>query len=146
MLFRSGQLAAFDFYESNSLWTHTAGNWTGAVTVTGANQQGGQLVITGTAGNTIAAGDKFSLANVNMVNPMTRRSAGPLTLRTFTCPAGFTLTGGSDTISILPPIYGPGSQYQNVDSLPAANAALTLWPGTTTPSGKSGTEIGRAHV
>jgi hypothetical protein len=49
------------------------------------------------------------------------------------------LTGGNDTISILPPIYGPGSQYQNVDALPLNNAALTLWPGTTSPNGKTGT-------
>jgi hypothetical protein len=51
----------------------------------------------------------------------------------------FTLTGGNDTIPIYPAIYGPGSQYQNVDALPANGAALTFWPGTTTPSGLSGT-------
>ena len=42
-------------------------------------------------------------------------------------------------INFLPAIYGPGSQYQNVDALPANTAALTLWPGTTSPNGKSGT-------
>jgi hypothetical protein len=134
-----GTLAAFEFFESNSLWTHTAGTWAAAVTVQGATQSGGSLIIKGTAGDTINPGDKFSIAAVNMVNPMTRRSAGPLVLRTFTCPAGFTLTGGNDTINILPPIFGPGSQYQNVDALPANNAALTLWPGTTSPNGKTGT-------
>lgn len=136
-----GRLAAFDFFESNSLYSHIAGNWTAAVTVTGSNQQGGSLIITGTSGNTINPGDKFSIANVNMTNPMTYRSAGPLTPRTFTY-AGttpWTMTGGADTIPILPAIYPPGNQYQNVDSFPANNAALTLWPGTTTPSGKSGT-------
>jgi hypothetical protein len=134
-----GKLAAFEFFESNSLYTHTAGTWAGAVTVTGASQSGSSLIITGTAGDTIAAGDKFSIANVNMVNPMTRRSAGPLASRTFTCPAGATLAAGANTISILPPIYGPGSQYQNVDALPANSAPLTLWPGTTSPNGKTGT-------
>jgi hypothetical protein len=134
-----GRLAMFDFFESNSLWTHTAGTWAAVVKVIGAGQSGGQLIIQGTAGDTINPGDKFNIAAVNRVNPMTRRSAGPLVLRTFTCPAGFTLTGGNDTITILPAIYGPGSQYQNVDALPANNAALTLWPGTTSPNGKSGT-------
>jgi hypothetical protein len=134
-----GKLAAFEFFESNSLWTHTAGTWAGVVKVIGANQTGNQLIIQGTAGDTINPGDKFSLASVNMTNPMTRRSAGPATLRSFSCPAGATLTGGSDTITILPPIYGPGSQYQNADALPANNAALTLWPGTTAPNGKTGT-------
>jgi hypothetical protein len=134
-----GTLAAFEFFESNSLWTHTAGTWAATVKVIGSGQSGAALVIQGTAGDTINPGDKFNIAAVNMVNPMTRRSAGPLTLRTFTCPAGFTLTGGSDTINILPPIFGPGSQYQNVDALPLTNAVLTLWPGTTTPNGKAGT-------
>jgi hypothetical protein len=46
---------------------------------------------------------------------------------------------GADTLSILPAIYGPTSQYQNVNALPADGAALTLWPGTTSPNGKVGT-------
>jgi hypothetical protein len=134
-----GVIADFSAFESNSLYSHTAGTWAATVKVIGANQAGGQLTIQGTAGDTINPGDKFSIAVVNMTNPMTYRSAGPLTPRTFTCPAGFTLTGGNDTIAILPAIYGPGSQYQNVDALPANNAALTLWPGTTSPNGKTGT-------
>lgn len=143
-----GRLAGFDFFESNSLWTHTAGTWAATVKVIGSGQTGASLVIQGTAGDTLNPGDKFSIAASNMVNPMTRRSAGPLVLRTFTytgiltpggSPTPFTLTGGSDTIPILPAIYGPGSQYQNVDALPLTNAALTLWPGTTSPNGKSGT-------
>lgn len=136
-----GMLAAFDFFESNSIYSHTAGTWTGAVTVVGSGQSGASLVITGPAGSTINPGDKFSINSVNMVNPMTYRSAGPLTPRTFTYPgpAQMVLTGGNDTIPILPPIYGPGSQYQNVDALPLTNAALTLWPGTASPNGKTGT-------
>lgn len=136
-----GTLAAFQFFESNSLWSHTAGTWAGIVKVVGSGQSGASLVIQGTAGDTINPGDKFSINAVNMTNPMTYRSAGPLTPRTFTYPgpAPMVLTGGSDTIPILPPIYGPGSQYQNVDALPLNNAALTLWPGTTAPNGKTGT-------
>ena len=134
-----GILAAFDFYESNSLYTHTAGTWAGIVKVVGSNQSGASLIIQGTNGDTIKAGDKFNIQAVNMTNPMTYRSAGPASLRTFTAAADYTLTGGSDTIAILPAIYGPGSQYQNVDALPLNNANLTLWPGTTTPNGKTGT-------
>lgn len=136
-----GVLAGFDFYESNSLYSHTAGTWAATVKCIGSNQSGASLVIQGTSGDTINPGDKFNIAAVNMVNPMTYRSAGPLTLRTFTYPgpAQFVMTGGSDTIPILPAIYGPGSQYQNVDALPQNNANLTLWPGTTSPNGKTGT-------
>lgn len=134
-----GKLAAAKFFESQSLWSHTAGTWAGAVTVTGAGQSGSSIIITGTSGDTIAHGDKISFANCNAVNPMTKRSAGPLKPRIFTVTQDFTLDGNPDTISFLPAIYGPGSQYQNVDSLPANGAALTLWPGTASPNGKSGT-------
>jgi hypothetical protein len=135
-----GRLAAFDFFESNSLFSHTAGTWAGAVTVNGANQQGNSLIITATAGDTFFKGDKFNLNAVNSVNPMTRRVAGKATLQQFTVNQDLTAAGGGvDVLSILPPIYGPGSQYQNVDALPLSGAALTLWPGTASPNGKVGT-------
>jgi len=134
-----GVLAGYSFFESNSLYSHTAGTWAGAVTVTGANQSGTSLIITGTINDTIKKGDKFSILNVNKVNPMTYRVAGKVTAKTFTSTQDYTLTGGADTINILPAIYGPGSQYQNVYALPANGAALTLWPGTASPNGKVGT-------
>jgi hypothetical protein len=137
-----GRLAGFDFYESNSLFTHTAGTWAAAVTVNGANQSGTSLAITCTAGDTFNQGDKISIANVNFVNPMTYRYPGHPALETFTVTAPLTGVGGgspADVLQILPAIYAPGSQYQNVDNLPANGAALTLWPGTTTPNGKVGT-------
>ena len=133
-----GELADSTFYSSQSIYSHTAGTWAGAVTVTGAGQSGSSIIITGTNNDTINQGDKFSIANVNAVNPMTRRAAGPLKPRTFTVTQAYTLDGSADTISFLPAIYGPGSQYQNVDALPANGAALTLWPGTTSPNGKVG--------
>jgi hypothetical protein len=136
-----GELGAAMFYESQSLWSHTAGTWAGAVVVSGANQSGTSLVITATAGDTFNVGDKFSILNVNLVNPMTYRIPGKANNKTFTITQALTAVGGAgaDTINFLPPIYGPGSQYQNVDALPATGAALTLWPGTTTPNGKVGT-------
>lgn len=134
-----GELAGFDFFESNSLYSHTAGTWAGVVKVVGANQSGSSLIISGTNLDTIKQGDKFAIALVNATNPMTYRIAGKATLQQFSSTQDYTLTGGNDTISILPAIYGPGSQYQNVDALPADQAALTLWPGTASPSGKVGT-------
>lgn len=141
-LFKTGVLgtaAGMKWYESQSLYQHTAGHWAGAVTVTGAGQSGNALAITGTAGDTIKKGDKISIANSNQVNPRTRRSAGPLVAKNFTITQDYVLTSGPDTIAILPAIYGPDSNYQNVDALPADGAALTLWPGTTSPNDKVGT-------
>lgn len=141
-MFRTGSLGkavGWDWYRSNSLYSHTIGTApTGGVTVTGAGQSGGTLIVTGTATQTIKQGDKFSIANVNAVNPRTRR-AGSIGVMTFTALQDYTLSGGSDTIAVSPAIFGPGSPYQNVDSLPANSAALTFWPGTSSPSGKSGT-------
>ncbi len=138
-----GRLKTFDVFEEQNLYSHTAGTWAAAVTVTGAGQTGTSLIITGTNGDTINQGDKFSIANVNFVNPRSRRIPGPPTAQTFTVTQDFTLTGGADTITILPAIYGPiaglPSQYQNVDALPANGAPLTLWPGTPNPNGASGT-------
>jgi hypothetical protein len=133
-----GRAKGFDWYEEQSLYSITAGTWANAVTVNGAGQSGTSLIITDTAADTFNAGDKFSIANVNAVNPRTRRTAGPLQAQQFTITNSIVGTGG-DTINFLPAIYGPGSQYQNVDNLPANGAALTLWPGTTSPNGKTGT-------
>jgi len=136
-----GRLARFTFFESQSLYSHTAGTWAGSVTVSGAGQSGTSLVITATAGDTFNVGDKFSINNVNLVNPMTRRVPGKAYNKVFTITQALTAAGGAgaDTINFLPAIYGPGSQYQNVDALPASGASLTLWPGTSSPNGKVGT-------
>jgi hypothetical protein len=134
-----GRAAGFDWYESNSLFQHTAGSFAASVTVTGAGQSGSTLVVTGTNNDTLNKGDKISIANVNQVNPRTRRIVGPTVAKNFVITQSITLTGGSDTINIYPAIFGPGSQYQNVDALPANSAAITLWPGTGSPNGKVGT-------
>lgn len=137
-----GRAKGFDWFEEQSLYTTTAGTWQtpANVTVSGAGQSGSSLVINDTAGDTFNQGDVFSIANVNAVNPRTRRSAGPLTPQQFTVTVPLVGTGaGTDQLQILPAIFGPGSQYQNVDSLPANAALLTLWPGTTSPNGKTGT-------
>jgi hypothetical protein len=132
-----GESDGFDWYQSMSLYRHTAGTWAGAVTVNGASQSGSSLLVTCTTGDTFKAGDKFGIANVLPVHPQTRRTFGTST-KTFTITAAVTGVASAATLSISPAIFGPTSQYQNVDSLPANSAALTLWPGTSSPSGKVG--------
>ena len=142
-MFRKGVLgdaAGWTWVRSNSLAQHTIGTApTHGVTMSSAGQSGNQLTVTGTNGDTIKTGDKFNIALVNAVNPMTRIVNG-LGLKTFVATQDLTLTGNTtDVLNIYPAIFGPGSPYQNVDSLPGNAAALTFWPGTTSPSGKSGT-------
>jgi len=137
-----GEANGFDTYQSNSLRRHTAGTWAGAVTVT-TTQTGttaiSSLVLTATTGDTFKPGDKFNIAASNEVNPITYISTGTLKQFTVTNTSTVTAASSAATITFSPPIYGPGSPYQNVDALPVATAALTLWPGTTSPSGKVGT-------
>ena len=135
-----GRLWNFDWYESESLFRHTAGNWQGAVTLTVASAGGTQLQITNTAGDVFNVGDVIGIANVNQVNPMTRRFVSQVQ-KTFVVTAPLVGTGsGNDLLNISPAIFLPGSQYQNVDSVPAAAAALTLFPGTTAPNQKTGAQ------
>jgi hypothetical protein len=148
--FRTGNIGVadgFDWYSSNSLITHTAGviATPASVTCNGANQSGSSLAINCTTGDTFLAGDKFSIANVNQVNLMTRKttSTSATGSKIFTVTAPSTGASSTATLQIAPPIYGPGSHYQNVDALNAATALITMWPGTVSPNGKTG-KIGLA--
>ena len=110
------------------------------------------------AGETLNVGDVFSIANVNFVNPMSRRATGPAsslgTMQfTVTVPIASAVGNGTDVITFQPAIVGPGgvlpsspySQYQNVDAIPVANATMTLFPGTPSPWGKVGSQSLAIH-
>ncbi len=134
-----GRFQGFDTYSSNQLYSHTAGTWAGAVTVNLAGQSGNTLAINCTAGDTFNVGDIFTVALVNNANPVTRRSVG--SPKYYGVAAPLVGTGGGSALDVLQlniTIDGPGSQYQNVDALPANGAALTLFTGTTSPNGKVG--------
>ena len=140
-----GRAQTFDTYASPTLYSHTAGTWAGAVTLSATpavNADLGtgitSLALTCTTGDTFKKGDVINIAAVNEVNLMTRRAGGTTTLRQFAVQAAVTGVASAATITITPPIYGPGSPYQNVDALPLSGAALVLFPGTTSPNGKSG--------
>jgi hypothetical protein len=134
-----GEADGFEFYTTNTLYRHTAGTTTSpSVTSTMTVDGTSTMTITCTTGNTFKAGDKFAVAAVKPTNPMTRRTYGTGT-KTFTILADVTAAASAATISFSPPMYGPGSQYQNVDALPVATAVITMWPGTSSPNGLSGT-------
>ena len=139
-----GRQGGFDWYESMSLYSHTAATWAAAVTVTTTVVDGAStLALTCTNGDTFKEGDSFTIADCYAVNPSTRRSTG--SLKQFVVrSADQTISGTSvAALAISPTIYGPNHQYQNVSVLPVAGKALTLWNGTTSPNGKIGT-IGAA--
>ena len=133
-----GMHAGLEWARSPSLYRHTAGTWAGAVTVNSAGQSGSSLTLACTTGDTFMRGDHFSILNVNFTNPNTRRVAGANQVQHFVVTQNVTGAASTATIPIYPAIVGPGSPYQNVDALPASGAALTLWPGTSSPNGKAG--------
>lgn len=133
-----GRYSGADWYESMSLYDHTAGTWQGAVTVSSFADGSNSLVVNCTSGDTFKKGDVIGLASVYPVNPMTRRTTSTANTMTVVVTADVTATTTTATLTISPTLYGPGSQYQNVDALPQANAVCTLFPGTASPNGKVG--------
>lgn len=135
-----GHADGMDFYSSNSLYRHTAGTWAGTVECSSANQSGSTLNVTCTTGDTFKQGDKFTIAAVNEVNLMSRilTTSAAAGTKYFTITADVTGVASAAALPIYPPIYGPTSNYQNVDALPANGADLTLWTGTSSPNGKTG--------
>jgi hypothetical protein len=131
-----GTNSGFDWYESMSLYSHTAGVWQtpSSVTISGSGQSGSTLLLNCTSGDTFNKGDVISIASVYAVNPVTRRRTTTATTKQFTITDNVTATASTVTVPIYPAIFGPGSQYQNVDALPVTTSLVTLFAGTTTPS------------
>ena len=134
-----GRNNGFDWFESMSLYSHTAGTWASAVTVNTAPANGDtSLVVNCTSGDTFKKGDVIGIDAVYPVNPMTRRTFGSSNTKQFVITQDTTASASTATIYVYPAFEGPTSQYANVDALPLANAALTLFPGTSSPNGKVG--------
>lgn len=138
-----GMFNGFEWHNSMSLKRHTAGTagvgGTFTVAVAPASNVNTVTVNLG-AGETLNVGDVFNFAAVNQVNPMTREVLTPVLKQFVVTQPLVAVGGGVDVITFSPTLYGPGSQYQNVDALPLINAVMTLFPGTTAPTGKSGAQ------
>ena len=123
-----GRTAGMDFYENTLIGGHTTGaeGGLGNYLVNGAAEVGSATnLVSSTLGidtgtKTIAEGDVFTIANVYEVNPESKVSTG--NLKQFTVLAAAT---GAGDITVSPAIIATGP-YQNVDSVPADNAALTF--------------------
>ena len=128
----------FEWYESVSLYSHTAGSLTATPTVKTTSVDGDTtLAITCTTGDTLNDGDVISVASCNQVNPLTRRKVTSVN-KPFVIRGNYTAAANTITATISPTIYGPGNPYQNVDALPVAGSTITLFPGTSSPNGKAG--------
>lgn len=129
-----GQAAGGEWYRVQNLYSHTSGQRGGTPLMNGATAAGATTLVTdgwtAAAANRVKAGDIFTIANVYKVNPITKESTG--VLQQFVCTADVSSdVSGNATLSIAPAIYASGS-LQNVDALPADNAALTFLHGAST--------------
>ena len=127
--FAHDQLGFDEWYKTQTVYRHTIGALGGTPLVNGADQSGSSLVTDGwtaAAATRLKEGDKIRIANVYAVNPLTRVSTGNLKSFTVTVDAAST-AGGAATLTISPAIVGPGSPYQNVNALPANDAAITIF-------------------
>jgi hypothetical protein len=124
-------LANLEIFEDQNIPVQTTGNYGGTPTVLGSGQTGSTLVTTGwTASITglLNAGDVFTIANVNAVNPESLASTG--SLRNFVVTANASsASNGTSSISIYPSIITSGSPFQTVDNGPISGAAITVISG-----------------
>lgn len=114
-----------NWHMDQNLYVHTNGARAGTPLVNGATAEGATTLVTDgwTGSGAVAEGDRFTIADVFAVNPITK--ARLPWLQPFVCTAAGTNASGALTISISPTIYASG-QFQNVNALPANNAALTF--------------------
>ncbi len=132
-----------DIVRSQNVPSHTVGPLGGTPVVNGANQgiintgstdnpfaATTSLVTNGwtaSAGQRLAQGDTFTIANVFSVNPETKASTGQL--QSFVVTAAASSDGSGNLTAIISPAIIAGGAYQNVTARPAAGAAITVTSG-----------------
>lgn len=116
-----GQGLGFMFGMSQGVNTMTTGARSGYLVNETTAADGDTEITVDTGTGSISKGEIFTFASVNSVNPLTKQSTGQLMQFTVT-----TATSGNATnVAFSPAIYASGPR-QNIDALPANNAALTF--------------------
>ena len=137
---KMGIAAGFKWSMDQNIAVHTVGNHGGTPLVNGAAQTGSSLVTDGWPASVtglLNAGDVFTIAGVNAVNPQSRQDTGQL--RQFVVTANVDSdAGGNATIPISPPMTATGA-FQTITALAADNAAITVLgtAGQVTPQNMS---------
>lgn len=133
-----GEALGFDWYMDQNIASHTQGQQGGTPLINGATATGASSIVTdgwtAAAANRLKQGDVITIAGVYAVNPVNKQSTGSLKQFVVTADAASDATGNA-TISISPSIYSSASGgLQNVDALPADNAAITVVGAASTVS------------
>jgi hypothetical protein len=134
------KVAGFVAFRNTKLPAHLVGTVTGSTPVVNGAGQGnsgsGNAFVSSTTLNTngwnsgattLNAGDVITIAGVNDVDPESKVSLGRL--KQFVVNTTISDTAGAIAVSISPGII-TGGAYQNVDSVPANGAAITVMGAT----------------
>ena len=138
--FRKGQFAGealgiASWYQDQNVARHITGTYADSTPlVDGANQTGTTLNTDGwdSGDTTLNAGDTFTIAGVEAVNPQNYRTTGRL--QKFVVTATLSDTTGDMALSISPPIITSG-QLQTVTASPADGAVITVTGATSATAG-----------
>lgn len=124
---------------SQNIARHTVGTLGGTPLINGAAQglssgwsNTTNLITDGwtaAAAQRLAAGDIFTIAGVNAVNPVTLQNTG--NVMQFVCTAAASSDASGNLTAVISPALIFSGPFQNVSATPADNAALTIL-GTTT--------------
>ena len=130
-----------DWYYDPNMPVHTTGTSTSSTPVTSsAGQTGSSLATSGWGTATLKAGDVFTVAGVNAVNPVSYVDTG--FLQQFVLSADVTAAAGAATLTFTPPIITSG-QLQTVTAAPANNAAITFIGATGAVSATMATQTSK---
>lgn len=132
-----GEIGGVDTYMTQNVPTHTVGAHGGTPLVDGANQNVTydsvkntytQTLITDgwSTSQVLKAGDVFTIAGVNAVNPVTKADLGYLQQFVIVSDVTTNANAANDTnLTIAPPIISSGA-FQTVSAVPANDAAITM--------------------
>lgn len=139
--FSGAQLGLDAWYQDVNTPVHTTGTFTASTPlVNGASQTGASIITDGWASGatTLKRGDIFTIAGVNVVNPVSYTTKGRL--QQFVVTADISDSTGAITAAISPSIITSGA-LQTVDASPADNAVITVLGATAAAAGTLATTL-----
>lgn len=129
-----GYADGFLWHETELGYEHANGTMGGTPLVAGASQSGSTIDIYGlSASGTVTKGTVFTIDGVYAVHPITKKTYN--FLQQFTVTADATASSGAVTLSISPAIDAT-TTTQNVDAVPADNAAINFVGSASTSYGQ----------
>lgn len=126
-----GRADGFDWYENELISTHANGSdVTGIAVNDAAVAEGASTLTIDGAAAAVTVGSVFTIAGVYMVHPITKTVTSVLQQFVAT-------TSSTTSIGISPSLYAASGGLQNVDALPADDAALVFVGAATTAFAQS---------